>query len=160
MRKILHIVVRVVLITVVAAILGLAALFLVNLYRPARTNDARISIFNNLRRLDSAKKQWASEQKAPPGSWPTKHDILLYLTPDPDQGFDKAVPSRLGEIYVLNRTDRPVAVFFPKDTRDLLIPANEFEEGQLLTLDDLQRHYDLKYGRQTAPQNAVSPQAP
>ena len=125
----------------VAALLLLAFLVVPNFVRP-RSRDPYNTFYTNLRRITEAKQQWASEQKAAPESWPAERDILVYLTPHPERGFGSTVPSVVGEQYIINRTDRPALVYFPKDTDD-------FREGQELTMDDLQRHYDKKFGKQT-----------
>lgn len=131
----------VVILVSVAVLLFLAALIIPNLVRP-RSRDPHNTFYTNLRRITEAKQQWASEQNAAPDSWPTERQILDYLAPHPDRGFGSAVPSLAGEEYVINRTDRPALVYFPRD-------ADDFRAGQLLTMEDLQRHYDKKFGRQT-----------
>jgi len=126
----------------VLALCFLAAHLVLNLAQPP-TRDPHNTFYTNLRRISEAKQRWASEQKAAPDSWPGKRDILAYLTPHPERGFNATVPSLAGEEYIINRTDRPALVYFPKD-------AGDFREGQLLTVDDLQRHYDKELERGTA----------
>jgi hypothetical protein len=96
------------------------------------------AIYDNLRRLDSAKQQCVMEQKAPPGSWPTKSNILPYLARNPNSEFDEVIPSVCGEVYIINRADRPVLVYFPKEVQH---PSEGvFREGLLMSMEDLQ-HY-------------------
>lgn len=81
---------------------------------------------NNMRQLDGAKAQWQLEHMPASNVWPSKIEIRDYL----GRGFTSFEPVN-GEIYVINRADRPVAVYLTKD-------AFGWKEGQLLTIEDIQ----------------------
>jgi len=119
--------------SLIAVVIVVAALAIL-LVRPHRVrSDHHNSILNNLRNLDGAKEQWLLEQKPSPVSWPSKADMMRYLGgPRGATTFDMCVPPLDGEIYVINRADRPVAVYLTKD-------AFGFREGQLLTIEDIYR---------------------
>jgi hypothetical protein len=94
-------------------------------------SDRHNSILGNLRQLNNAKEQWRLDQKPSVVSWPSRADIMQYLGPRGATTFDQCVPPLDGEIYVINRADRPVAVYLTKDSFG-------FREGQLLTIEDIQ----------------------
>jgi len=121
----------------VVALLSVAALIIRNFPRP-QSRDPHNTFYTNLRRITEAKQQWGLEQKVAPDSWPAERDILGYLTPHAERGFGSTVPSLVGEQHIINRTDKPALVYFPKD-------ADDFRGGQALTMEDLQYHYDKKF---------------
>jgi hypothetical protein len=52
---------------------------------------------------------------------------------------DSLVTPLAGEVYIVNRADRPVVVYFPKDVQ---IGQLHFKNGSLFTMDDLKHFYD------------------
>jgi hypothetical protein len=101
-----------------------------------QTNNP-LEVFGNLRILNAAKQQWALKSKPATNSWPSKQDISRYIITKPSG--DGLVTSLASEVYIVNRADRPVVVYFPKDTQ---IGQIQFKEGALLTMDDLKHIYD------------------
>ena len=101
----------------------------------SQPNDP-LAVFNNLRILNAAKQQWIRTKPAT-DSWPSKQDISRYIMTK--AGGDSLVASLAGEVYILNRADRPVMVYFPKDIQ---IGQLQFKEGTLFTMDDLKHFYD------------------
>src|SRR5271170_6207708 len=95
-----------------------------------RSNWPNNSILNNLRQLDAGKQQWLLDKKPSPDSWLSRTNMMLYLGPRGAVSFDQCVPPLNGEIYIINRADRPVEVYLTKD-------ISPFKEGQLLTIDDI-----------------------
>jgi len=53
------------------------------------------------------------------------------------------VESLADEVYIINRADRPVAVYFPKDTQ---IRQWHYPGGLLFMMEDLKQYYD-DYGK-------------
>jgi hypothetical protein len=106
---------------------------LVLLPRPHRTTGSPpySVMMNNLRQLDGAKHQWRLEQMPASNVWPSKVEIMLYLGRPGVTNLEKCIPPVDGEIYVINRADRPVAVYMTKD-------AFGRKEGQLLTIEDME----------------------
>lgn len=133
MRKLLFIV-------VVIAVLGVALKILMFSPRPHQPPD-NLAVINNLRILETAKQQWMLEKKPASDSWPSSSDLAPYIKKI--DGIDSLVESLADEVYIVNRADRPVAVYFPKDTQ---IRQWHFRGGSLFTMDDLQRCYD-DYGK-------------
>jgi len=133
MRKILFILIAVV-------VLGVALKVLVFSSPPRQPNE-HLAVFNNLRILDTAKQQWMLERKPAPDSWPSSSDLAPYIKKI--DGIDSLVESLADEVYIVNRADRPVAVYFPKDMQ---IRQWHFSAGLLFTMDDLQHYYD-DYGK-------------
>jgi len=127
MRKILFIVVAV-------AVIGVALAVLLPAFTARQPVEKRGAILNNLRQLDAAKQQWMLETKAAPDRWPSSSDLSAYIN---------LVEPISDEVYIINRADRPVAVYFPKDTQ---IRQWHFRGGLLFTMDDLQHYYD-DYGK-------------
>lgn len=115
-----------------------AAIFIGCSMASAQTNQPNdpLAVFNNLRILNAAKQQWARTKPAP-DSWPAKQDISRYIMMKPSG--DGLVTPLAGEVYIVNRADRPVMVYFPKD---ILIGQMQFKEGSLFTMDDLKHFYD------------------
>jgi hypothetical protein len=130
MRKILFIVAAVVILGIALAILFPA----LTVHQPI---EKRAAVFNNLRQLDAAKQQWMLETKVAPDSWPSPSDLSPYIKKI--DGVDGLVESLADEVYIINRADRPVAVYFPKDTQ---IRQWHFRGGMLFTMVDLQHYYD------------------
>jgi hypothetical protein len=131
------------IITVFASVaLGLFLLTTVLLRFVSTRTGHHAAIYDNLRRLDSAKQQCVMEQKAPPDSWPTKSNILPYLARNPNSKFDEVIPSVCGEVYIINRADRPVLVYFPKDIQNPI--EGVFRGGMLMTMEDLQNQRQRK----------------
>ena len=95
------------------------------------------TISHHLQELEGAKHQWALEYKKPTVAWPTKQDLAVYLQPSKSESeeFDLRLPPLVGELYIINRMDKPVMVYFPKS-------AGEFKEGEILTLTELKQHYE------------------
>jgi len=133
MRKILFIVVAV-------AVIGYALKVMMFSSQPRQPND-HLAIFNNLRILDIAKQQWMLEKKPVKDSWPSSSDLSPYIKKI--DGIGSLVESLADEVYIINRADRPVSVYFPKDTQ---IRQQHFRGGLLFTMDDLQQYYD-DYGK-------------
>ncbi len=66
-------------IMIVVAIIGLlAAIAIPNFVRARNTAQMRACI-NNLRQIDSAKQQWAVENKQPATATPTSDQLAVYL---------------------------------------------------------------------------------
>ncbi len=66
-------------IMIVAAILGLLAAIAVPNFVRARTNAQTKTCINNLRQIDSAKQQWALENRQAANALPLFSDISSYL---------------------------------------------------------------------------------
>lgn len=114
---------------VVLAIVGLTAWFA----WPNRMHvGPRNSVLMDLDRLNGAKEQWKLEQKPSGVAWPAKAEIVRYLGRHGSEAFEDCLRPLNGEIYVINRADRPVAVYLTKD-------AFGFKEGQLLTIEDIEQ---------------------
>ena len=133
MRKILFILVAV-------AILCFALKVLILSSTPQQPPD-NLAVFNNLRILDTAKQQWMLEKKPAPDSWPSSSDLSPYIKKL--DGIESLVESLADEVYIINQADRPVTVYFPKDTQ---IRQWHFHGGLLFTMDDLNHYYD-DYGK-------------
>jgi hypothetical protein len=121
------------LITVIAA-----AIFIGCNTASAQKNQPNdpLAVFNNLRILNAAKQQWLRTMPVP-NSWPSKQDISHYIMMKPSSG--SLVTPLADEIYIVNRVDRPVMVYFPKDVQ---IGQLQFKNGSLFTMDDLKHFYD------------------
>ena len=66
-------------IMIVVAIIGLlAAIAIPNFVRARKTSQTNACI-NNLRQIDSAKQQWALENKKKDSDTPTQQDLLQFL---------------------------------------------------------------------------------
>jgi hypothetical protein len=111
----------------IACLAGIFCLIFPHIYR---ADLPRGSIVNNLRQLNAAKQQWLLDKKPSSDTWPIKTNLMLYFGPREAASFDQCVPPVAGEIYIINRADRPVEVYLTKD----IFP---FKEGQLLTIDDI-----------------------
>ena len=66
-------------IMIVVAIIGLLAAIAVPNFVRARESAQRQTIYNNLRVLDSAKQQWALENRAAPGASTVDSEVIEYL---------------------------------------------------------------------------------
>jgi len=99
-------------------------------FRVHRADLPKGSIVNNLRQLDAAKQEWLEEEKPSLDSWPSKTNMMCYLGPRGAVNFDQCVPPMDGEIYIINRADRPVGVYLTKD-------ISPFKAGQLPTIEDI-----------------------
>ncbi|MCX6930225.1 MAG: hypothetical protein NT154_44495 [Verrucomicrobia bacterium] len=112
---------------IVVVIAVIVVLVLVLLPRPHRTTGSPpySVMMNNLRQLDGAKHQWLLEKMPASNVWPSKAEITDYLGRGGVTSFKTVMPPVDGEIYVINRADRPVAVYMTKD-------AFGYKEGQLL----------------------------
>ena len=112
---------RVILI-VVAGILLLAA-FLLPALRRARGYSGP-GVQGNLLALELAKARWQDEH--PGGAeWPTKRDLLPYLTNGTRfTSFDQVIRPRDREIYIINRTGAPVSAYDPRSERLFTLSSN------------------------------------
>ncbi len=81
-----------------------------------------------LRVIEGAKQQWIMESAPASNAWPAEAEIMRYMRGD--QIADE-FPSRYGEIYIINRADRPAAVYLSR-------AAFGMRAGQLLTLQDIE----------------------
>ena len=81
------------------------------------------------------------EKKPAPDSWPSSSDLSPYIKKL--DGIESLVESLADEVYIINQADRPVTVYFPKDTQ---IRQWHFHGGLLFTMDDLNHYYD-DYGK-------------
>lgn len=97
----------------------------------AKAGNGLPSIWFNVQRITDAKQSWALDKQASMDSWPAESDLAPYLV---HADFRRAIGRVRDEVYVINRVDRPVCVYFP---RDFSWRGYEFKAGQLLTLDDL-----------------------
>lgn len=66
-------------IMVVVSIIGLLAVLAVPNFLRARTTAQTDVCINNLRQIESAKDQWATENKKPTGTTPIPSDLSPYL---------------------------------------------------------------------------------
>ncbi len=66
-------------IMIVVAIIGLLAAIAIPNFVRARTTSQQNACINNLRLIDSAKQQWALEQRGSNGSTPAGSDLQPYL---------------------------------------------------------------------------------
>lgn len=100
-----------------AMLLILAALAMPNWMRARNTSQAN-AILNNLRQIDAAKQQWASEQRKPASAVPTASDLETYFK---GGKLPKAVA---GETYTLGEVGEsvPAEVFDKSDTTSLGLP--------------------------------------
>ena len=120
-------------VAIVLCVIGLAWTFRSLIFPRANMGGPRNTILNNLRQLDGAKEQWILERKPSTNTWPSQTDLLPYLSQRLAKTLDEALPPLKGEVYIVNRTDRPVAAYLTKD-------AFGFKEGQLLTIEDIEGH--------------------
>jgi hypothetical protein len=81
-----------------------------------------------LRVIEGAKQQWIMECAPASNAWPAEADIMRYVRGD---RLEDEFPSQHGEIYIVNRADRPAAVYLPTT-------AYGMRGRQLLTLEDIQ----------------------
>jgi len=81
-----------------------------------------------LRVIEGAKQQWIMECAPASNAWPAEADIMRYVKGD---RLEEEFPSRYGEVYIVNRADRPAAVYLPR-------AAFGMRGRQLLTLEDIQ----------------------
>jgi prepilin-type N-terminal cleavage/methylation domain-containing protein len=66
-------------IMIVVAIIGLLAAIAIPNFMKSRTTSQQNACINNLRLIDSAKQQWALEQKQAPTATPQGTDLQAYL---------------------------------------------------------------------------------
>ncbi len=92
----------------IAAVIVMA-LMLAGLLLPAvsksKSSSLKMSVFNNLLQLDSAKQMWAQENNKSAGDMPTMKDLAPYM----GRGSGTTPPSVAGEKYVLGKVGEPVA---------------------------------------------------
>src|SRR6266540_2228709 len=86
-----------------AALMLLAAIAIPNFTRARTTSRANV-VINNLRRLDSAKQQWALENKKSATDVPTLSDLEPYM----GRGGEGSLPSVMGETYKLGSVSEEV----------------------------------------------------
>ncbi len=66
-------------IMIVVAIIGLLAAIALPSFIKARTESQKNACIENLRQIDSAKQQWAINDKQPPDATPAWADVLTYI---------------------------------------------------------------------------------
>jgi hypothetical protein len=112
---------RVILI-VVGGLVLLAAVILPALSRARLYSGPGIP--GNLLTLEVAKARWVDEH--PGGSeWPTKQDLLPYLTNGTRfTSFDQVIRPRNREIYIINKTGAPVSAYDPRSERLFTVDSN------------------------------------
>ena len=113
---------RIVLIPV-AGFLVLAAFVLPALTRARAYSGPGVQ--GNLFTLEVAKARWLDAH--PRGSeWPTKNDLLPYLTNGTGFGsFDEVIRPRNREIYIINKIGAPVCAYDPKSERLFTVSSNQ-----------------------------------
>jgi prepilin-type N-terminal cleavage/methylation domain-containing protein len=98
-------------IMIVVAIIGLLAAIAIPNFVRARTTSQMNACINNLRLIDSAKQQWALEQRQNSTSQPAGTDLQVYLghgsagelpscPADPNQAWSSSYSSTLGTVGV------------------------------------------------------------
>ena len=113
---------RRVILVVVAGLLVLAAFILPALSR-ARVYSGP-GVPGNLLTLEVAKARWLDAH--PGGSeWPTKQDLLPYLTNGTRfTSFDQVIRPRNREIYIINKTGAPVCAYDPRSEHLFTVDSN------------------------------------
>jgi prepilin-type N-terminal cleavage/methylation domain-containing protein len=98
-------------IMIVVAIIGLLAAIAIPNFVRARTTSQKNACIENLRLIDSAKQQWALEQRQNNSSTPAGSDLQVYLghgsggelpscPADPNQAWSSSYSSTLGVVGV------------------------------------------------------------
>jgi hypothetical protein len=113
-------------ILIVIAGLGLLAIFVLPALSRARAYSGP-GVQGNLLTLEVAKARWMDEH--PGGSeWPTKQDLLPYLTNGTRLiSFDQVNRPRNGEIYIINKTGAQVCAYDPKSERPFTVDSNQLQ---------------------------------
>jgi hypothetical protein len=72
-------------------------------------------IRGNLFQLEEAKAQWYAGHKNGT-EWPTRNDLLPYLTSSPKiHSIDEVINPRGTEIYIINKIGSPVLAYYPQN---------------------------------------------
>ncbi|HLP78633.1 MAG TPA: hypothetical protein VK327_17140, partial [Candidatus Paceibacterota bacterium] len=99
----------------IAAALLLFAILSAPNFVKSRSTSAENAVINNLRNLDSAKQQWAADNKKSPNDQPTIQDLTPYLGRSPQ--------SVRGETYVPGKVSEPVKVEMDAKTAPKRMPG-------------------------------------
>ncbi len=113
---------RIILIAVVGMLL-LAAFIIPALSRGRAYSGPGVQ--GNLLTLEVAKAKWLDDHPTG-GEWPTKHDLLPYLTNGTRfMSFEEVIRPRNREIYIINRTGAPVCAYDPRSERLFTLTSNK-----------------------------------
>ncbi len=97
----------------------------------ARTTSYQNAVVNNLRLLDSAKQQWALEQRKSETDVPTMEDLRPYV----GRGANNELPGGPGETYILGAVGQPPVVQVDGGWGNKKIITLPGDEGNLAALN-------------------------